>query len=493
MELKIKNLKWSAGIPVAMLNKETAEKIGVHANDRISIRTISKNSREISAIVDIVEKLVKKDEIAISLEIKHNLKLKVRQKVDVNFMSPPKSMKSIKKKIDGKNLNRKEMYSIINDLMNDSLSESELALFILGMYRQKTTMKETIYLIEAISDSGSRFKLKNKFVVDKHSIGGISGNRTTPLVVSICAAAGLIIPKSSSRAITSAAGTPDVMEVLTPVEFSIQEVKKIVQKTGGCMVWGGATGMVPADAKLIKIEKQLEIDPPSQMIASIMAKKLATGADYILIDIPYGKTAKVNKKSAIELKKKFEYLGKHFKKKLRAVLTDGEQPIGNAVGPVLEMIDILKILDPEKRGPRDLEEKALFLAGEILEMTGKAKKGKGKEMARGVLLSGKAFSKFKEIISAQGGKLREFKSAKFSKDIRAKKSGKILEIHNKKINALARIAGSPMDKSAGLYIYHHVREKVKKGDKLLTIYSESKSRLNESVRFYNNENPIMII
>ena len=489
MELKIKFLEWSAGLPVVMINEKTAEEIGVHTKDRVSIKTLKKNSKEISTIIDTVKGLVGEKEIAISSELKEILNSKTGQKVQVSLAQSPKSMGFIKKKLNKKSLSKKEIDEIINDIVNNSLSEPEIALFISAMYKQGMNMKETIYLIEAILKHGNKLELKNKYIADKHSIGGVAGNRTTPIVVSICAAAGLVLPKTSSRAITSAAGTADVIETIAKVEFSIKKLKKIIQRTNACMVWGGALGMVPADSKIIKIEKILEIDPESQLLASIMSKKLAVGSNYILIDIPYGKFAKVNKSGALRLKRKFEYLGKHFKKKLKVVLTDGSQPIGNGIGPALELIDVIKILDPAQEGPKDLEKKSLFLAAQLLEMSGKKNAMK---IAEEILYSGKAFEKFKQIIKAQGGNLKKIKTAKFKKDIFAKNSGKISEIDNKKINSLARVTGCPTNKYSGLYLYFHVWDKVKKRDKILTIYSESKSRLKQAIKFYNKEKLITI-
>lgn len=330
MELKIKILKWSAGIPVVMLNDKTAKKIGIFPKDRIFMKTLSRNSEKISSIVDITEgsRLVRENEIAVTSELKDALKLKVGQKVEVSPAPISKSLIYIKKKLDKKELSLEEIRTIINGIVNNSLSEAEIALFVSAMYRNGTSMKETVSLVKAIAESGEKIIWKKGTVVDKHSIGGIPGNRTTPLVVSICAAAGLLIPKTSSRAITTAAGTSDVVETIADVEFSIPEIKKIVGKTNGCMVWGGSLGIVPADSKIIKIEKVLQIDPEAQLLASIMAKKLSMGAEYILIDIPFGKTAKVTREHGLKLKKKFEYLGKYFKRKLKVVLTDGE--IGRA-------------------------------------------------------------------------------------------------------------------------------------------------------------------
>jgi len=492
MNLKVKLLKWSAGAPVAMLNKETAKKIGAQIKDRIEIKT---SSKKITTIIDTVGPLIKTNEIAVSSEIKNFLHLRKSQKVEVNLSLAPRSLKLIKKKLNKKTLSKKEIFEIIRDIVSNSLSEAEIALFVSAMYHHGMNFKETIYLIEAILESGNKLKLKNKLVADKHSIGGVAGNRTTPIIVSICAAAGLTMPKNSSRAITSAAGTADVIETIAKVDFSIKEIKKIIQKTNACLVWGGASGFVPADSKIIKIEKQLKIDPEAQLLASIMSKKLAVGSNYILIDIPYGKSAKVSKQKAEKLKIKFEKLGKYFHKKLKVVLTDGNQPIGDGIGPVLELIDVINILDPKKQGPKDLEEKSLFLAAQIFELTGKTKKSQSFELAKNILYSGKAFEKFKQIIATQRGdikKLSKLKPAKFKKNIISRRQGKILEINNKKINMLARIAGCPTDKTAGIFLHAHVTEKIKKRQKLLTIYSESRSRLKESIKFYNDNKIIKI-
>lgn len=493
MELKVRLLKWSAGIPVAMVNLETAELMGIHENDRISIKKFSKEGKEFSTIVDIVGKIIKKNEIGISSEIKEIFDLREGQKVDVNLAKYPISLGYIKKKLDKKKLSKKEIRGIVKDITGNFLSDPEIALFVFGMYENKMDFKETVDLIEAFLEFGNKISFKGKFVVDKHCIGGIPGNRTTPIVVSICAASGLIFPKTSSKAITSAAGTADVIGAIAEIEFSLKELKKIVKKTGACMVWGGSLELVPADSKIIRIEKMLKIDPKAQLLASIMSKKLAMGGKYILIDIPYGKNAKVSKKEGLKLKKDFEKMGKHFKLNLKIVLTNGSQPIGKGIGPLLELIDVIKVLNPSEEGPKDLEKKSLFLAGQILEMTNKSKKGEGMDKAREILNSGKAFEKFLQIIKAQKGSIKNLELGKHKKNILAIRSGEISEIDNIKINLLTRITGCPVDKSSGLYIYFNVGDKVKKGEKILTIYSESKPRLKEALAYYNREKPIKIV
>ncbi|MBU0958944.1 MAG: thymidine phosphorylase, partial [Nanoarchaeota archaeon] len=481
MELKIKFMKWSTGMYGAMLNRKTAKKIGLHPKDRINIRTISRKPKEVFTFVNTIDHLVKSNEIIISSETKERFGLKNGQMVEVNLAKVSPSINLIKKKLDGKILSQKEIKEIIANVVDNSLSEAEIALFVSAMYEKGMNFKETISLIKAILETGNTFSLNSKFVADKHSIGGIPGNRTTPIVVPICAVAGLVMPKNSSRAITSATGTADVIEAIARVEFSIKELKKILKKTNAFMVWGGALGVVPADSKIIQIEKSLKIDPEAQLLASIMAKKLAVDSKYIVIDIPYGKNAKVDRKKALHLKKKFESVGRYFNRKLEVVLTDGNKPIGRGIGPIPELRDIISVLDPSKKGPKDLEEKSLMLAGRLLEMSGKVKKGKGIARATYILNSGLAFKKFKEIINAQGGSLSKIKPSKFEKKIIAKKSGRVVEIINRKINNLAKIAGSPIDKAAGLYLHKNVGERVEKGKPIITIYAESKSRLNQAI------------
>jgi putative thymidine phosphorylase len=492
VELKIKTSHWSAGLPVAMLNRKTAEQLGVHSGDRVTIKTLSKNPKQIATLVDTIESGIRHDHISVSSEIKKILSLRENQTIDVSFSVPPISVSYIKKKLMGEKLTSIEIRQIIEDIVSNTLSEPEVAVFISGMYKNGMVFEETVALVNAILYSGETLGLKNKFVVDKHCIGGIAGNRTTPIVVAICAANGLIMPKTSSRAITSAAGTADCIETIAPVEFSMEKLKKIVKKAGACLTWGGALGMVPADSIIIKVEKMLKLDPEAQLLASIMSKKLAASSKYILIDIPYGNGAKVTKSRGLRLKKKFEKLGMHFKVKVKCVLTRTDEPIGNGVGPALEMIDVMKVLNNKKESPKDLEDKSVYLAGLILEMTGKIKKGKGAKLARETLASGAAWKKFGEIIKAQKGKTKDPTVGKYTHDVCAPKSGKIKTIDNKQINYLARVAGCPLDKKSGVYLHHHVNDKVKNCDVLLTIYAESKPRLEEALKYYESTHPIKI-
>jgi AMP phosphorylase len=490
MKLKVKILKLMAGRPVAILHKKTADKISVNIDDRI---TLNKDSKKIISIVDIATGLLKKDEIAVSNEIVKALKLREDELIDINIAPHPESINLIYKKLKCHPLNEKELKKIISDIVKNALTEPEIAYFVSAMYKCGMSIEEVKYLIKATIDTGKKLKLRGK-IADKHGIGGIAGNRTTPIIVAICASAGLTIPKTSSRAITSAAGTADVIEAVAKVEFSIPQLYKIIKKTKACIVWGGSLGLAPADDKIIQIERLLNLDPEPQLLASILSKKLSVGSEYVLIDIPYGKSAKVLKNKALHLKKRFEKLARYFNLNIKCVLTDGSQPIGNGIGPVLEIRDLLAILRQEPNRPLDLEKKSLMLAALLLEMTGKAKKRKSKEMAKKILQSGKAFKKFQEIIKAQGGSLSngKLKLGSFSKEIKASRTGRIMEIDNKKINFLARLLGCPADKRAGIYLYKHKNSKVKKGTTLMTFYAESEEKLKEALVFHKKIKPIKI-
>jgi len=239
MDLKIRILNWTAGIPSAMLNQKTAKRIGIQTKDRVSIKTFGKKTKEISATLDTIGGIIRGNELGVSSELKKRLNLRQGQKVDVNFATPSKSLTFIKEKLSKKRLSKKKIDFIIEDIVNNSLSESEIALFISSMYKGGMTMGETINLTKAIYNSGNHLNLKSKNIAEKHSIGGVPGNRTTPIVISICASTGLIMPKTSSKAITSAAGTADTIGAVARVEFNVKEVKKILKKTNACMVWGG--------------------------------------------------------------------------------------------------------------------------------------------------------------------------------------------------------------------------------------------------------------
>lgn len=495
MLVKVKSLKFSAGKYVAIIPEEISKMLDINVGERMGVKR-KKGEKEVVCIVDTAVGLLKENEIAVSSEVIKRLNLKEKESVEIEPILTPLSTNFILKKLSSYELNYTEIFSIVKDIVNNRLTETEIAYFVSAMYIHGMSNEETINLIAAMVKNGVKLEINKGRVFDKHSIGGIAGNRTTPIIVSICAAAGLTIPKTSSRAITSASGTADVVEVLANVEFTTEQIKKIVKKNGACLVWGGSLGLAPADDKIIQVERIMGIDPQAQLIASILAKKVSVGATDFLLDIPYGDSAKVNEKEAKKLAKRFYKICKMLKINAIIALTDGQQPIGKGIGPILEMRDILSILVREKNRPLDLETKSVVLAGLLLELAGKAKTGEGKRLASYILNSGRALSKFKEIIRAQGGTFKDIEKkltlSKFKKTIKAKKSGKIRYMDNKKINFLARIAGCPADKKAGLYLYKKVGDIVKKNDPIMTIYSGSNRKLRYTEQVFKKTEAIII-
>lgn len=478
MKFKIKRLGFLTGMPVCIISKESLEEIGIHVGNRV---VITKDKLKVVSIVDGITKLLKKDEIIVSEAIIKKLKLKSGDSVDVRFAERPHSITLIKKKLNGEELNRNEIFEIINNIANNSLTEAEVAFFISAVYSEKMSLRETRYLIQAMVESGTKLKLKGK-IVDKHCIGGVAGNRTTPIVVAICAAAGLILPKTSSRAITSAAGTADTIETIARVDFEIKDIKRIIKKANACLVWGGALGLAPVDDKIIKIERIVNIDSSAQLLSSILSKKISVGSKYILIDIPYGKSAKVTKSKALKLKNKFLKLGKFFDLKIDVILTDGSEPVGRGIGPALEIKDIINVLS-RADSPKDLEEKSLLLAGRLLELSKKTKTGNGYKKALEILNSGLAFKKFIEIINLQEGNIKDIPKPNYSYDLICKKKMEIKHIDNKLVNKLARLAGSPEDKAAGVYLHKKKGEIAYVHDKILIIHAESEDKLIYAKKF----------
>ena len=488
MKLRVRALKLNAGKPIAFLHDRDAALLGVRAGDHVEV---SSNSHNVSCVVDLASGLFKKGEIALSKECMNQLESKSGALVSLKYAGTPQATKILQQRLKCKLYSRADFRSIIRDIVDGELSEAEIAYFVSGVHHCGLSMEETANLTRAMVDTGQHLSWGKKKIADKHSIGGIPGNRTTPIVVSICSAAGIIMPKTSSRAITSAAGTADVIETLAPVDFSAAKLQSIVRKVGACLAWGGALGLAPADDKLIQIEKKLNVDPEPQLLASILSKKLAVGSTHVLIDIPYGSGAKVSHEEAKKLSAKFIQLAKQLGLKIKVMLTEGSQPIGNGIGPVLEMHDILRVLRRDNP-PKDLEAKSIKIAGAILEMLGKSPKGQGTRKAQNILDSKQALAQFTKIIEAQGGSVIDLKLGKFSHTLLAKHRGRVSEIHNRQVNIMARIAGSPVDKAAGLYLNVHLGTRVEKGDPLMTCYAESKVRLKDALEFAHTNSIIEI-
>jgi putative thymidine phosphorylase len=496
MKLKVKDIDIATGWPlVAIPNKKDAKKLGLYYGDRILIK---KGKKSIITITDIAEskKIVPEGKIGLCEEVLKKLNVKTGDNVTVSIISRPISLSYIKKKLKGKKLSYNEFYQIIDDIVNNRLSQVETAYFVSACYIHELDLEESVSLTKAMVNTGEILKLKKYPVMDKHCIGGVAGNRTTMIVLPIVASAGLTMPKTSSRSITSPAGTADTMEVLANVNLPVNEMKKIVEKTNGCLAWGGSANLAPADDKIISVEHPLSLDPVGQLLASVLAKKKSVSATHLLIDIPMGKGAKIEtKNTAMKYKRLFGEICRRFNIKLKVIITDGSQPVGKGIGPALEARDVLWVLKNDLNQPLDLREKSAKMAGILLEMGKKAKKGQGYKMALDILDSGKAYGKMCEIIKAQDGKITDPEKLKIGKlkyDFKAKNPGIITRINNKSISKIARASGAPQSIGAGVYIHKHIGQKVKKHEKIITIYSENKSKLNYAIEILNKIDGITI-
>ncbi len=496
MKLTVKDMDIATGdVQVVILNEEDAAVLDLHHGDRL---LLTKNNRKTTAVLDIAEseKAVPQGWIGLFEEVLTALHAKHGDVVAIHLAKKPLSVGYIRKKLDGKELTYNEIYEIIKDIGSNKLTDIELTSFVTANYIVGMSDREIIDLTKAMTYTGTQLRIAKKPVVDIHCIGGVPGNRTTLIVVPILVAAGLTVPKTSSRAITSPAGTADTMEVLCPVSLPISKLYQILDKVGGFIIWGGSVNLAPADDRIINVEHPLSIDAEGQMLASIMAKKASVSTTHLLMDIPIGKGTKVeDRKQAVHLQSHFERLGKELGIKVITIVTEGSQPIGNGIGPVLEAKDCLWVLRNDSRAPPDLRQKSLEMAAVILEFVGKAKKGQGIAMAAKILNSGQAYKAFMDIVHAQGGKdidPESLKPARISFTFTAPKAGIVNCLDNISLSRIARMAGAPRDIDSGILLHHHCGDRVKKGEPIMTIHAHSREKLNYALDLFKEIDGIIV-
>ncbi|MBI2195719.1 MAG: thymidine phosphorylase [Candidatus Levybacteria bacterium] len=412
-----------------------------------------------------------------------------------------RAVEAIRKKLVGKKLSYKDVYTVMDEIVNKRLGDVLTTYFAASGYSKGFSNQELYFLTKAMVETGDRLKFKG-IVADKHSIGGVAGTRTTLIVVPIIAAAGFKIPKSSSRAITTPTGTADDMEILAPVELTKEKIYEVVAKTNGCLVWGGKFNLAPADDILINVEKPLLFESYDKVLVSIMAKKIAFGSNHVVIDVPYGKMVKVHSiKDAKILKNKFEYLAKRFHIKIRVIINRTDEPAGRGIGPILETREALRVLQQKPNKPLDLEIRSLNLSANLLELCLedspqrlqdeiKEKYGNCFGWATRLLEEGTAFKKFEEIIKAQGGKnnmdSEDLKPGSFSFEVKAGKRGVIKKIDGMNLTLVAKMLGAPVEKGAGIYLNKKIGEKFEKGDTVYTLFAQTVYNLEETKKALDN-------
>jgi len=413
--------------------------------------------------------------------------------IRVSHAEPVKSFSDVRAKLFGHALTPAQLNGIVNDVAARRYSDVQLSAFLTACAGDRMASDEIVALTRAMVEAGEQLDWSQSAVFDKHCVGGLPGNRTTPIVVAIVTACGVVMPKTSSRAITSPAGTADTMETLTRVDLSIEAMRRVVEQEGGCLVWGGAVDLSPADDVLIRVERALDVDSEAQLVASVLSKKIAAGSTHTLIDIPIGPTAKVRDQAAAErLSAVLQHTGANLGLEVEIAITDGGQPIGRGIGPALEAHDVLAVLQGAPDAPNDLRDRAALLAGKILERSGRAHAGEGMALALAVLTDGRAWQKFQGICNAQGG-LRAPPVAEHRHIIVADQAGRVIAIDNRRLAKVAKLAGAPTAAAAGIEMHVRLNDRVELGAPVMTVHAEARGELDYALNYLNHHTDLMRI
>ncbi len=479
--------------PVAFMRRDCKVCLaeGFEAQSRIELQC---GAQSVTATLNVVDgDLLEEHDIGLSEAAWEALGASAAMPVTVRHPPPLASFSAVRGKIHGRPLDETAARDIIADIAGGRYPDIHLSSFITACSGNRLDLAETIALTRAMAGVGQRMHWPAPVVVDKHCVGGLPGNRTTLLVVPIVAACGMTMPKTSSRAITSPAGTADTMETLAPVAIGIDAMRRVVQQEGGCIVWGGSVTLSPADDVLIRVERPLELDSDGLLVASVLSKKLAAGASHVLIDIPVGRTAKVrSEQAARQLAERLEGAGKAMGLAVRCVLSDGSQPVGVGIGPALEAMDVLAVLQGAADAPQDLRRRALTLAAGVLELGGRAAPGAGLALAAQTLDSGAAWKKFQAICAAQGG-LRQPPLAACSHVLEARHAGRVVAVDNRKLATLAKLAGAPRAAAAGVRFFAPLGSRLEVGQPMLAIHAESPGELAYALEYAEAQSNLVTV
>jgi thymidine phosphorylase len=396
--------------------------------------------------------------------------------VGLRRMTPPDSSISLQRKLRGEELDESQTRQLIRDIVEGRYPEREVSAFLVAATRGLTD-DEVAALARARFELAEKITWDEKIVVDKHSIGGIPGSRITMILVPLVAAFGLAMPKASSRAITSAAGTADAMETVARVDLSISEVRQVVAQARGCVVWNGRLNHSVVDDVMNAITRPLGLESSRWAVASILSKKLAAGSTHVIIDLPHGPQAKLKSlRDAEQLAELFHRVGRKLGIHVEAYATDGSTPIGRGIGPALELRDVMAVLENDPEAPTDLREKALLFASRILAWDHAIGSEQSARIAAEKLLStGQARAAFDRIIDAQGRRAPAVLPSVCSVAVKADRSGIVTAIDTWKIAGIARAAGAPNDLSAGVQLLRRPGAAVQEGDDLYLIYGNSEN------------------
>ncbi|MBE7091226.1 MAG: thymidine phosphorylase [Clostridiales bacterium] len=405
----------------------------------------------------------------------------------------------IKKKRDGGELTPGEITHFITGYLHGEIPDYQMAAFLMAVYFRGMTKEETTALTFCIRDSGTRadFSRVNGIRADKHSTGGV-GDKTTFVVIPIVASLGVKAAKMSGRGLGHTGGTVDKLEAFSGVktEMGQEEFITAVNKAGACVI-GQSGEFAPADKLLYALrDVTATVDSIPLITASIMGKKLAADDDCIVLDVKVGSGAFMkDMESARVLAQSMVRVGKDAGKKIRALITNMDEPLGYAVGNALEVVEAIQTL--KGKGPKDVTELSISLAAHILQLAGVGDYDTCETKAREAIISGAALKTFADMIEVQGGSSADvytenLPKAKFSKTLTATKSGYIVKINAEEVGISAGLLGAGRQKkedvifpAAGILLNKKVGDYVEKGEVLATLYAE------EEVRFLKVEGRVL--
>ena len=402
----------------------------------------------------------------------------------------------INNKKNGLKHSKSEIEFLINSLMDGSAPDYQIAAWLMAVYFQGMTEEETAYLTEAMIDSGDTIDFGDlaDSIVDKHSTGGV-GDKVTITLIPLLAAAGVPIAKLSGKGLGHTGGTIDKLESIPNFNTKLSVAELIAQvKKINVAIASQTQNLTPADGKLYALrDVTATVDSRPLIASSVVSKKIASGAKNIILDVKYGSGAFMKSpQDAIALSRLIVNIGKILNKSITAVITSMEEPLGRAIGNSLEIIESIEFLKG-KIEKSDIAELTYDIAALALMQVGMYdNKNEAKEFLNGLVQSGQALEKFKELIQAQGGdsdiidNYDKFDLPEFKVEYESKKDGLVQKIDAYKIAYACKILGAGREKktdnidySVGIYLNKKSGEAVKKGEILYTIYSndETKTRL----------------
>jgi thymidine phosphorylase len=424
--------------------------------------------------------LLAPDEIGLSEEAFAHWGVAEGAEIALRRTPSPASRQALIQKVQGHELGEAEYEMLLRDIIEGRYTDGEISAFLVSATRSLSDA-EVIALARVRSRFTPTMTWDRPIVVDKHSMGGVPGSRITLLVVPIVAAHGMAMPKTSSRAITSAAGTADAMEAVARVDLTPADVQRCVEQAGACIAWNGRLNHSVVDDVMNAITRPLGLDSNRWSVASILSKKLTAGSTHVVVDLPYGPRTKLKTQAqARELGDLFERVGAGLGLTVVAFATDGSRPIGRGIGPSLEVRDVCAVLANEPTAPQDLRDKAVFFAGQILAWdpaVGSVEAGR--HLAEQLLASGKAHAAFERIIDAQGRRTPVLPGA-LTYSVCATAEGKVSELDGWRIGEIARRAGAPADKSAGIDLKVGQGDRVSKGQCLYVIHGSNSADLESA-------------